>query len=77
MTDTHIRILRLIAQQRRRDLSDHDAADRSGEAAAEPRRRHLERAATRTRMQAAQAEARRGPVGITPVCITPPTQTRP
>jgi hypothetical protein len=59
MTDTHVRILRLIAEQRRRALSDHDAAKRAWRAPSGPRRRRLHRAVTRTTVQVAQAEARR------------------
>jgi hypothetical protein len=60
MTDTHMRILRLVARQRQRHLDDHDAAERTGEpGSGGGRRRSLERAATRTGVQLAQAEARR------------------
>jgi hypothetical protein len=58
MTDAHMRILRLVARRRRSDLDEHDAGDHAGERAVS-RRRLLERAATRTGLQVAQAEARR------------------
>lgn len=60
MTDAHMRILRLVAQQRRRHLDEHDAHARSGKlGSGGGRRRYLERAATRTGAQLTQAEARR------------------
>ncbi len=59
MTDVHLRILRLLARQRERELDDHDAADHPGDAASADRRRMLDRAAGRTRANVAAAEARR------------------
>ncbi|MGH2870868.1 MAG: hypothetical protein ACRDL5_00190, partial [Solirubrobacteraceae bacterium] len=59
MTDAHVRILRLLAKQRQRELDDHEAADRPGDAASTGRWRELERAAGRTRANVAAAEARR------------------
>jgi hypothetical protein len=59
MTDTHIRILRLLAEHQRRELDDHDAADHTAQTASAGHRRHLKRAATRTRGRVAEAEARR------------------
>ncbi len=59
MTDSHLRILRLLAQKRQRQLDDHDAADHTGQTAAAANRRLLERFATRTRDRVANAEARR------------------
>jgi hypothetical protein len=59
VTDAHIRILRLVARQRRNELEDHSAAEPSGETASAGRRRRLERAATRTGLQVEQAKARR------------------
>ena len=60
MTDTHIRILRLLADHRRRELSAHDGGA-TGQTASEPRRRHLQRSVARTGTQLTQAEARRRP----------------
>ena len=59
MTDRHLRILRLVAQKRQRELDDHDAADHTGETVAAGRRRHLKRVVTRTRARVAEAEVRR------------------
>lgn len=59
MTDRHIRLLRLVAQQRQRELDDHDTADHGGETASAGRRRHLKRVAILTRGRVAEAEARR------------------
>jgi hypothetical protein len=59
MTDVHLRILRLLARQRQRELDDHDAADHAGDATSASRRRELDRAAGRTRASVAAAEARR------------------
>jgi hypothetical protein len=58
MSDAHMRILRLVARQRRADLDEHDAADHPGHAAAS-RRRLLDLAAAKTGAQVAQAQARR------------------
>lgn len=59
MSDVHLRILRLFARQRQRELDDHDAADHTNDAASPGRRRDLERAAGRTRANVVKAEARR------------------
>ncbi len=59
MTDLHIRILRFVAQQRQRELDDHDTADHGGETAAAGRRRQLKRIAILARARVAEAEARR------------------
>jgi hypothetical protein len=59
VTDSHIRILRLMAHQRRRELRNHDAIDQDGHAISTDRRQHLERAATRTSARVADAQARR------------------
>jgi hypothetical protein len=59
MTDLHLRILRLLAKQRQRELDHHDAAEHTGDARSAGRRRDLERAATRTGANVAAAEARR------------------
>jgi hypothetical protein len=59
VTDRHIRILRLVAQHRKRELDEHDAADGAGETASAGRRWHLEMAAERTLGRVTQAEARR------------------
>ncbi len=58
MTDTHMRILRLIADHSRRELSDHDA-ERTNTITSRARRRQIEGAVTRSDAQVAQAEARR------------------
>jgi len=59
VTDPHIRILRLVAQQRQRELRDYDADDHNGEVASPDHGQRLERAATRTRARVADALARR------------------
>lgn len=59
MTDVHLRILRLLATQRQRELDDHDGADHTGDGGSAGRRRELEQAAGQTRARVAAAEARR------------------
>ncbi|HET6868392.1 MAG TPA: hypothetical protein VFH80_20930 [Solirubrobacteraceae bacterium] len=59
MTDRHLRILRLVVEQRQRALRDYDAADHTGDAGSTGRREYLARAATRTRARVADAEQRR------------------
>jgi hypothetical protein len=59
MTDLHLRILRMIANQRQRRLEDHDATDLTGYTASAGHRRGLERAAGQSRANVAAAEARR------------------
>ena len=59
MTDMHLRILRLVANKRQRELEDHDAADHTGQTDVAPRRRRLKLVATRSRTRVAEAEARR------------------
>lgn len=59
MTDAHIRILRLVAHQRQRELRNHDAVDRKRDGVSTDRREDLERAATRTSARVADAQARR------------------
>jgi hypothetical protein len=59
MTDPHIRILRLMAHQRQRELRNYDAADQNGDGVSSDRREHLEQAATRTSARVADAQARR------------------
>jgi hypothetical protein len=59
MTDRHIRILRLMAQQRQRDLRSYDASQYDGDVGSPDDRQHLERAATRTSARVADAQARR------------------
>jgi hypothetical protein len=59
MTDTHIRILRLMARQRQRELRNHNAANDKSDATSSDRREHLEQAATRTSARVADAERRR------------------
>jgi hypothetical protein len=58
MTDVHLRILRLLARQRQRELDEHDAAGHP-DASSGGRRHELERSAGRTRANVAAAEARR------------------
>jgi len=63
MTDRHLRILRLMAQQRQLELRNYDA-DHNGDAVSPDHRspdhrQHLERAATRTSARVADAQARR------------------
>jgi hypothetical protein len=59
MTDVHLRILRLLARQRQRELDEHDAAGDPGGAASTGRRRELEQSAGRARANVAAAKARR------------------
>ena len=59
MTDLHLRILRMIAKRRQRDLEDHDAGDRADDAASAHERRDLEEAAGQTKANVSAAEARR------------------
>ena len=59
VTDSHLRILRVLANQRRRQLADHDATDHKGATGRAGRRWRLTRLVTRTRAQVADAEARR------------------
>ncbi|TMM16354.1 MAG: hypothetical protein E6F96_11310 [Actinobacteria bacterium] len=59
MIDTHLRLLRLIAQRTRRVLEEHDRDEYVSDAITLDRRRRLERMATRAARQVAQAEARR------------------
>jgi hypothetical protein len=59
VTDPHGRILRVVAQQRQRELDDQDTADHGGETASAGRRRHLKRIAILARGRVAEAEARR------------------
>jgi hypothetical protein len=61
MTDPHIRILRLMAHQRQRELRNYEAVDHTGDAVFADRRQHLERAATQTSARVADAQARRRP----------------
>lgn len=60
MTDVHIRILRVIAQQRRRELSGA-ATESAGQADSASRRQRRLRAVQKSATQVAQAEARRRP----------------
>ena len=55
MTDSHVRILRLIAHKRQRELHNRDAVDHNDDAVSTGRRQNLERAATRTRARVADA----------------------
>ena len=59
MTDLHLRILRMIANQRQRTLEDHDATDLISDTASRDHRRGLEQAAGKTKANVAAAEARR------------------
>lgn len=59
MTDLHLRILRLVAKQRQRELDDHDAAGPARGTGSTGRRRDLAQAAGRTKTSVAAAEARR------------------
>ena len=61
MTDRHLRILGLVAQQRQQALRNYDAVDHTGEAACTGRREYLARAAMRTSTRVADAEQRRNP----------------
>ncbi len=59
MSDLHLRILRMVAKHRQRELDDHDATDQSSDPASAGHRRDLERTAGRTKANVAAAEARR------------------
>jgi hypothetical protein len=59
MSDRHLRILRQLAQQRRRVLRDHDAVDHLGDTGSAVLRQRLTRAVKRTEAQVTGAEARR------------------
>jgi hypothetical protein len=59
MTDLHLRILRMVAMQRQRELDDHAAADHVGGPSSADHRRDLERAAGQTKANVAAAEVRR------------------
>jgi hypothetical protein len=59
MTDIHLRILRMIAKRRQRDLDDHDVADHAERPAPTGHRRDLEKAAGRSKDNVATAQARR------------------
>ena len=64
MTDSHIRILRLIAHKRQRELHNHDAVDHNDDAISTDRWQNLERAATQTRARVADAQTRRREIRI-------------
>jgi len=59
MTDLHLRILRMVAEQRQRALDDHNAADHAADPRSGEHRRDLARAAGQTKAKVAAAEARR------------------
>jgi len=59
MTDRHIRVLRVVARHRQRQLDDHSAADDRRDTVSPARRRDLEQIAARTRAHLAAAQARR------------------
>jgi hypothetical protein len=58
MTDLHLRILRVVAERRQREL-DNDADGQAGDHPSAGRRRDLERAAWRSKAMVAAAQARR------------------
>jgi hypothetical protein len=58
MTDLHLRILRMVAERRQREL-DNDADGQAGDHPSAGRRRDLERAAWRSKAMVAAAQARR------------------
>jgi hypothetical protein len=58
VTDSHIRILQLIAHKRQRELRNYDAVDHS-DALSTNRRQDLERVASRTSARVADAQTRR------------------
>lgn len=59
VTDTHIRLLRVLANQSRPELVHHHSIHQVEDAASRQRGEHLERAARRTRAHLADAQARR------------------
>ena len=59
MTDRHLGILRLVAQQRQRVLRNHDAVDHTGDPGSAALRQRLAQAVKRASAQVARAEARR------------------
>jgi hypothetical protein len=59
VSDSHIRILRLVAHESQRELHNHDAVDHNDDAISTDRRQNLERAATQTRARVADAQTRR------------------
>jgi hypothetical protein len=59
LTDLHLRLLRMVAKQRQRELDDHDSADHAGETASGGDRHDLEQAVGRTKANVTAAEARR------------------
>jgi hypothetical protein len=70
--DRHIRILRLMAQQRQRALRSFDASRYDGDLGSLDDRRYLERAATRTSARVADAQARRRRSSMRPGRDSPP-----
>jgi hypothetical protein len=58
MTDLHLRILRIVAERRQRELDDDDDGQ-AGDYSSAGRRRDLERAAWRSKAIVAAAQARR------------------
>lgn len=71
MPDSHLRILRLVAERRRRDLSDHDVGG-VRTTTIETSLQHLENAATRAGSRVAQAEARRFKRAVARAAHRPP-----
>jgi hypothetical protein len=59
VSDRHIRVLRVLARHRQRQLDDHDAVAAEPDAGSVTRREDLQRTAARTRARVAAAEARR------------------
>ena len=59
VTDLHIRILRQVARQSKRELSGYETVEPAGDDASTARRDYLERTAERTRARVVDAEQRR------------------
>ena len=59
MSDRHMRVLRVVARHRQRELDLHEAADALPEAGSAARLQDLVQTAARTRARVAAAEARR------------------
>ena len=59
MSDRHLRLLRLVAQYRQRDLDGHDAVGHAGDMASRGRRQDLLRTARQTRVRVTEAQGRR------------------
>jgi hypothetical protein len=59
MTDTHLRILEIVARHNQRRLDEHDATEGAPVAESGERRQYLKTRAARTRARLAAAQARR------------------